>query len=64
MKEKNCDVLDTICDYDCKNCGHSFEEIKRRKQLYEANGLTMGEDGLYRLILPKKGDSCVERSEG
>lgn len=55
MKEKKCDVMDSICEYDCKNCGHSFEEIKRRKQLFAENGLTVGKDGLARLILPKKG---------
>ena len=52
-----CDVIDTICEFDCEHCGHNPKEIKRRKELLEKNGLTVDENGIGRLIITKEGVS-------
>ena len=53
MMVKKCDIHE-VCDYQCDKCGHNPEENERRKKMIADNGLTVGQDGLGRLILPKK----------
>ena len=51
--KKACDINEN-CDYKCKNCGHNPAEIERRKKLIATYGLTVGKDGLQRLVIRKE----------
>ena len=35
----------------CDRCGFELKEQKRRERLFATNGLTIGKDGLKRLII-------------
>lgn len=52
------DVLEMIecgCSYsDCRHCGHNENVHKYRKRLLKIYGLTKCDDGLYRLIIPRR----------
>lgn len=41
----------------CKSCGWDDSEHKRRLKLADENGLTLCNDGLFRLIITKR--SCL-----
>lgn len=53
MKKKECDIHE-VCDYQCQNCGHNPAENERRKKLIATKGLTVGKDGLARLVIKRK----------
>lgn len=46
-------VSQNDCNNNCKRCGWNPSEAKKRKKILAENGLTLCEDGLKRLILPK-----------
>ena len=52
-----CDMIDSVCEFDCGNCGHNPKEIKRRQELLKKNGFTVDENGIRRLVITKEGDS-------
>ena len=41
------------CEYNCDKCGWNPKEVKRRKKLFDKNGLTVCKNGLKRLIIGK-----------
>lgn len=50
------DMIEYGCRYSqCNTCGHNTHIAEFRKRQIERNGLTQGEDGLWRYIIPKKG---------
>ena len=48
--------------YQCHKCGWNQKEKNRRSAILKENGLTLCEDGLSRLILPRDPDDA-ETSE-
>lgn len=53
---KMCDVIDTICEFDCEHCGHNPKEIQRRNELLQQNGFSVNENG-YQYLCIKKGEA-------
>ena len=54
-KKKRCKLGDKArCEQEtdaCKSCGWNVDEAARREKYLEENGLTLCDDGLYRLII-------------
>lgn len=42
-------------NHDCSTCGWNVHEAQRRRDYLREHGLTLCEDGLYRLVM-KKGE--------
>ena len=58
MPETKCTLAHRNCSQvgRCASCGWEANEIQRRKDIFEEDGLTVCEDGLSRLIIGRLED--------
>lgn len=56
------EMIEYGCNYsDCKHCGHNHNVWRYRRKLIEKYGLTKWDDGLYRLVLPRRRRGNAEK---
>lgn len=52
--DNRCTLEARECKEHCSKCGWNIKEIKMRKQLLDANRMTVCKDGLKRLIIKRE----------